>query len=110
MPEGLEGTGTLINDPGQNFWKFGGSAGRHETRDEPGIWMMRATRFSITEEGTGMTDLAATVPINHPIAEGDNLLIAIAAVVVIGLGGSRIAGWSAVGTGSRFGTRAGADG
>ena len=38
------------------------------------------------------------------------LLIAIAAVVVIGLGGSRIAGWSAVGTGSRFGTRAGADG
>ena len=79
MPEGLEGTGTLINDPGQNFWKFGGSAGRHETRDEPDIWMMRATRFSITEEGTGMTDLAATVPINQAIAEGDNLLIAIAA-------------------------------
>ena len=38
------------------------------------------------------------------------LLIAIAAVVVIGLGGSRIAGWSAVNTGSRVGARVNADG
>ena len=79
MPEGLEGTGTLINDPGQNFWKFGGSAGSYANRDEPAIWMMRATRFSVAEEGTGLTDLAATVPINQAIAEGDNLVIAIAA-------------------------------
>lgn len=79
MPEGLEDTGILINDPGQNFWKFGGSAGTFENRAEPEIWMMRATRFSIANEGTGLTDLAATVPINQRIEEGDNLLIAIAA-------------------------------
>ena len=79
MPEGLEGTGTLINDPGQNFWKFGGSAGSYENRNEPEIWMMRATRFSVAQEGTTLTDLAATVPINQRIEEGDNLVIAIAA-------------------------------
>lgn len=82
MPEGLEGTGTLINDPGQNFWKFGGTAGTYETRDEPEIWMMRATRFSVAEEGTELTGLAATVPINQAISEGDNLVIAIAARTV----------------------------
>jgi molybdate transport system permease protein len=38
------------------------------------------------------------------------LLIAIAAVVVVGLGGSRIAGWSAVNTGSRVGAQVSADG
>ena len=79
MPESLEGTGTLINDPGQNFWKFGGSAGTYVNRNEPEIWMMRATRFSVAEEGTGLTDLAATVPINQRIDEGDRLVIAIAA-------------------------------
>ncbi|BDI60947.1 hypothetical protein [Qipengyuania nanhaisediminis] len=79
MPESLEGTGTLLNDPGQNFWKFGGSAGRFESRHEPEIWMMRATRFSVAEDGTTLTDLAATVPINQRIDEGDELVIAIAA-------------------------------
>lgn len=79
MPESLEGAGTLINDPGQNFWKFGGSAGTYSNRDEPEIWMMRATRFAVEEEGTQLTDLAATIPINQRIEEGDNLLIAIAA-------------------------------
>ena len=79
MPESLEGTGTLINDPGQDLWKFGGSAGSFAKREEPEIWMMRATRFSVGEEGTNLTDLAATVPINMTINEGDNLVIAIAA-------------------------------
>ncbi|BDW82451.1 hypothetical protein MACH24_18890 [Erythrobacter sp. Dej080120_24] len=79
MPEGLEGTGTLINDPGQNFWKFGGSTGRHESREEREIWMMRATRFTVDDPASNLTDLAATVPINRTINEGDDLVIAIAA-------------------------------
>lgn len=79
MPEGLEGTGTLINDPGQNFWKFGGSTGRHESREERDIWMMRATRFTVDDPASNLTDLAATVPINRTINEGDDLVIAIAA-------------------------------
>ena len=79
MPESLEGTGTLINDPGQNFWKFGGSVGEYANRNEPEIWMMRATRFTVSEPGSNLTDLAATVPITQAISEGDNLVIAIAA-------------------------------
>lgn len=82
MPDGLGDTGTLINDPGQNLWKFGGTAGTFVNRAEPEIWMMRATRFAVTEGGTGLTDLAATVPINTAIAEGDNLVIAIAAKTI----------------------------
>ncbi|MFU7528998.1 hypothetical protein [Qipengyuania sp. ASV99] len=79
MPETLEGIGTLINDPGQASWKFSGSAGTYDNREEREIWMLRATRFSITEPGTQLTDLAATVPINRAIEEGDDLVIAIAA-------------------------------
>ena len=79
MPESLEGTGTLINDPGQNFWKFGGSVGEYANRNEPEIWMMRATRFTVSEPGSNLTDLAATVPITQAISEGDKLVIAIAA-------------------------------
>lgn len=82
MPESLEGTGTLINDPGQNYWKFGGSVGEYESREEREIWMMRATRFTISEPGTQLTDLAATIPINQRIEEGDRLMVAIAARTV----------------------------
>ena len=79
MPDSLEGTGTLINNPSQSFWKFGGSVGTYENREEREIWMMRATRFGIAQDGTQLTDLAATVPINQAITEGDDLVIAIAA-------------------------------
>ncbi len=82
MPSSLEGTGTLINNPSQSFWKFGGSVGSYETREEREIWMMQATRFAIAQEGTQLTDLAATVPINQAITEGDDLVIAIAARTV----------------------------
>ena len=79
MPETLEGLGTLINNPGQASWKFGGSVGTYENREEREIWMMRATRFAVEDAGSNLTDLAATVPINQAINEGDNLVIAIAA-------------------------------
>lgn len=79
MPDGLEETGTLLNNPGQATWKFGGSAGTYANRDEPEIWMMKATRFEVAEPGTQLTDLYATVPIQQAIAEGDKLTIAIAA-------------------------------
>lgn len=79
MPEGLASTGMLINNPGQATWKFGGSAGTYSNRDEPGIWMAKATRFDVSQEGTQLTDLKATVPITQRIEEGDELTIAIAA-------------------------------
>lgn len=79
MPDGLEDTGTLINNPGQATWKFGGAAGTYSNRDEPKIWMMKATRFEVNEDGTQLTDLKATVPINQRIEQGDELTIAIAA-------------------------------
>lgn len=79
MPDGLEATGKLLNNPGQATWKFGGTAGTYANRDEPGIWMMKATRFEVAQPGTVLTDLYATVPIQQPIAKGDKLTIAIAA-------------------------------
>ncbi|MFL0355659.1 hypothetical protein ACI5KX_04200 [Erythrobacter sp. GH1-10] len=79
MPDGLEGTGALLNNPGQATWKFGGSAGTYSNRDEPEIWMMKATRFEVAQPGTQLTDLYATVPIEQAIAKGDKLTIAIAA-------------------------------
>lgn len=79
MPDSLEGTGTLINDPGQDKWRFSGTAGRYENLDAPDIWMMRSTRFTVAEEGTELTGLAARIPINQAIAEGDNIVIALAA-------------------------------
>ena len=82
MPDGLAETGTLINNPGQARWKFGGSAGSYANRDEPEIWMMKATRFEVAEPGTNLTDLYATIPIEQPISKGDNLTIAIAAKTI----------------------------
>ncbi len=82
MPDSLEGLGTLLNEPGQARWKFGGSVGTFVNRDEPEIWMMKATRFSVSQDGTNLTDLAATIPLRQPIAEGDELLVAIAAKTI----------------------------
>lgn len=79
MPDGLKDTGTLINNPAQGVWKFGGSAGAYTNRDEREIWMMKATRFEVTEDGTNLTDLKATVPINQRIEKGDDLNITIVA-------------------------------
>ena len=78
MPDGLAATGTLINNPAQATWKFGGTAGTYTNRDEREIWMMKATRFEVKEDGTELTGLKATVPINQRIEEGENLTIAIA--------------------------------
>ncbi len=79
MPDALEGAGTLINDPGQAAWKFSGSAGNYANRDEPEIWMLKATRFEVSQPGSELTDLSATIPLNHAIKAGDELMIAIAA-------------------------------
>ncbi len=79
MPEAIEGLGTLINDPGQAVWKFGGSVGNHISRDEPEIWMMKATRFEVASDGSQLTDLSATIPINQAIAKDDDLEVVIVA-------------------------------
>ncbi len=79
MPDALQGAGTLMNNPGQAAWKFGGSVGTYANRDEPEIWMMKATRFEAAEAATQLTELSATIPINQEIKAGDNLMIAIAA-------------------------------
>ena len=97
MPESIEGTGTLINDPGQALWRFGGTAGGFMSRSEPEIWMMRATRFTVAEEGSNLTDLAATIPLNQRIAEGEKIAVVIVARTISaatpdgrGIGAARI--------------------
>lgn len=44
--------------------------------------MVKATRFDITQPGSKLTDLSATIPINQAIAKRDDLLIEIAARTV----------------------------
>ena len=79
LPKPLQAIGTLLNRPSVREWDMGGSAGKFAERDEPQIWLGRATRFSTNEGGEDPGTLYARIPIERAIAEGDELLIAIAA-------------------------------
>ncbi len=104
MPDALKGTGTLLNNPGQATWKFGGSTGTYSNRDEPEIWMMKATRFEVAQPGTGLADLYATVPIQQAIAKDDKLTITIVARTISSEAedGKAVAGSSVQGTAPPF--------
>ena len=82
IPEPLAGAGTLLNKPDLRNWQNSAVVGTIENRDEPGIWLGHATRFSLTELGQNDWDLVAGIPIEQDIGAGDKLLIAIAAKTV----------------------------
>lgn len=79
LPEPLAGVGTLVNDPSRRAWQNLAGAGQWAEREEPGIWLGRATRYSSPAAQADPTGIAATIPIEGAIGEGDNLLVAIAA-------------------------------
>ena len=79
LPETLQNTGTLLNSPSERDWSMGGNAGEWSERDEQQIWLGKATRFSTNEGGEDPGTLYAHIPIAQEIAEGDELLLAIAA-------------------------------
>ncbi len=79
MPKSLQGAGTLLNDSSKADWYFEGSAGEYATLEDVLIFGTVATRFTTTKADSRPHDLFATVPLNTAIAEGDELLIAVAA-------------------------------
>ena len=79
LPEPLKGAGSLLNDPAQRSWGMTGAAGMAVDRDEPAIWLGKATRYTTSTVGANAWDLGAAVPIEGAIKAGDTLLIAIAA-------------------------------
>ena len=82
VPEPLANAGTLLNQPNVRNWETEAVVGTIEDREEPAIWLGRATRFSLSELGENDWDLVAGIPIEQAIAAGDKLLVAIAAKTV----------------------------
>lgn len=70
--------GSLINRPERRGWAHFGSAGAAEL-ERQSIWLEKATRFTVTAKGENRWDAGTTIPLEEAIAEGDRLLIAIAA-------------------------------
>ncbi len=78
LPPPLVGLGKLINQPENRSWGLGGSSGSWTAREESQIWLGQATRFAANAGGSP-SELFATIPISTALAEGDELLIAVAA-------------------------------
>lgn len=79
LPPQLQGAGLLINQPTDRQWSHFGTGGTWTARAEPTIWLGQATRFASPAVGANPWDLGTAIAIDQPIAEGDKLLIAIAA-------------------------------
>ncbi len=82
IPEPLLGAGTLLNRPEMRNWQVTATVGSYEDRDEPTIWLGRATRFTADARGENDWDLVANIPIEQALSEGDKLLVAITARTV----------------------------
>ena len=78
IPEPLEGAGELLNDPRRGDWRIVGDIAAAIEREEPAIWLNRATRFTVGTPSDDPDTLSLVIPINVSIEAGDNLLIAVA--------------------------------
>src|SRR5690606_16042644 len=71
--------GTLINRPDIRGWGHSGPQGSFTELTEQAIWLDKATRFTVAAKGENRWDVSTAIPLDEEIAEGDRLLIAIAA-------------------------------
>lgn len=78
IPEPLEGSGELLNDPKGADWAIAGTADAAQMRDDPTVWLGKARRFTVTAAGADPEAISMRIPINLPMMGGDNLLVAIA--------------------------------
>lgn len=78
IPEPLEGAGDLLNDPRGGDWRIVGDLAAALEREEPAIWLNRATRFTVGAPSDDPDALSLAIPLNVAIEAGDNLLIAVA--------------------------------
>lgn len=79
IPPPLAGQGILLNDPRSRDWAISAVSGSSEPRDEPGIWLGKATRLVTTAGSAAGAGVTARIPIGEALAEGDEFQIAIAA-------------------------------
>lgn len=79
IPNSLEGLGTLLNDPTKADWYFESNAGDYMTLGDTVIFGTPATRFTVAKADSAPHDAFITVPLGAAIAQGDELLIAVAA-------------------------------
>ena len=82
LPPPLKDAGRLIDRPDLRNWSQSGPAGSLAERDDKTIWLGKASRYTVTQKGANRWDVAASIPLNQAIAEGDKLLIAVAAKTV----------------------------
>jgi hypothetical protein len=82
IPPPLAGQGKLLNDPRSREWAITAVAGSSEPRDEPGIWLGKATKLVSTAGSANGSGVTARIPIGEALAEGDEFQIAIAARTV----------------------------
>lgn len=78
LPTQLQGFGVLINRPADRGWGNSGAGGSWQERDEPKIWLGKATRYTTTAVGANPWDLGTSIPITEAIQPGDKLMIAVA--------------------------------
>lgn len=80
LPPPLRGLGTLINDPTDRDWSVAAQGGAVEQRDEATIWLGKATRLATSPDSAGQ--VLAVIDISADLAEGQDLLVALAARTV----------------------------
>jgi hypothetical protein len=82
LPPPLKNAGRLIDRPDVRDWGNSGPAGSIAELDDKTIWLGKATRFTVTQKGQNRWDVGTSIPLREGVAEGDKLLIAIAAKTV----------------------------
>ena len=82
LPPPLKDAGHLIDRPAARDWGNSGPAGSVAQLDDKTIWLGKATRFTVTQKGENRWGVGTSIPLREGIAEGDKLLIAVAAKTV----------------------------
>ncbi|MDA0819272.1 MAG: hypothetical protein O3C52_01760 [Proteobacteria bacterium] len=78
IPDALQDEGELLNDPRGSDWRVIGDMAAVEQREEPAIWLNRATRFTVGTPSDDPDSLSLAIPLDASIEAGDSLLIAVA--------------------------------
>ena len=81
LPKPLENAGRLINDPTRRDWRTTATGGTAEQREEPGIWLGKATRLTTTGAADG--SIKVTLELPGKATKGEEVLVAFAARTVV---------------------------
>lgn len=82
LPPMLAGKGKLLNRPDRREWGYSGPGSSRSTQEDRTIFLGQSTRMTSPSVGANPWDISAQVPIEQGVAEGDQLLIAVAAKTV----------------------------